>query len=150
MTKLFTRKNLRLSIVILSITFLAIQIIPIDRSNPPIEAEISAPQDVRVILRKACYDCHSNETTWPWYSSVAPVSWIVASDVHEGREALNFSTWGRYTKEQQLKKLKESWTEILEGEMPPGIFLLTHQEATLSPTERMVIQKWVLDSTAAK
>lgn len=150
MIKLFTRRRLRLLILGIAGSFVAIQLIPVDRSNPPIESEILASPEVRMILRRSCYDCHSNETIWPWYSKVAPVSWLVASDVHEGREELNFSTWGRYNRDQQVKKLKETWEEILEGEMPPWNYLLTHKDATISPTERELIHKWVLDSTAMK
>lgn len=148
--KLFTAKTLRRILIAIPITFVAIQLIPVDRTNPPVQSEISAPPEVRAILRKACYDCHSNETTWPWYSKVAPVSWLVASDVHEGREELNFSTWSLYTKEQQIKKLKESWDEIVEGEMPPWIFLLNHQDAALTATERELFHTWVLDSMKVK
>ena len=106
------RKILRLVIPVGLVTLLLIQLVPVDRSNPPVESEISTPPEVHIILRKACYDCHSNETTWPWYSKVAPVSWLVASDVHEGREELNFSTWASYNSEQKVKKLKETWEEI--------------------------------------
>src|SRR5688572_19601769 len=87
----------------------AIQFVPVDRVNPPVEAEVPALANVRAILRRACYDCHSNETVWPWYSQVAPVSWLVVRDVREGREELNFSTWNRITTQKQVKKLKKSW-----------------------------------------
>jgi hypothetical protein len=68
-----------------------IQLIPIRRDNPPATGSVAAPPEVMSILRRSCYDCHSNETIWPWYSRVAPVSWLVARDVHEGRRHVNFS-----------------------------------------------------------
>jgi hypothetical protein len=124
----------------------AIQFVPVDQSNPPVEAEVPAPATVRVILRRACYDCHSNETVWPWYSQVAPVSWLVARDVRKGHEELNFSTWNRITTQQQVKKLRESWKEIAEGEMPPWFYLGIHRDATLSAEDRTVLRNWALST----
>jgi hypothetical protein len=78
---------------------IAIQLAPIDHDNPPATASVTAPAPVASILRRACYDCHSHETTWPWYSYVAPVSWLVARDVHEGRRHMDFSTWAPQAEE---------------------------------------------------
>ncbi len=150
MIKLLSRKIIRRILFASMIAFVVIQLIPVDQSNPQVESEISSPPEVRAILRRACYDCHSNETKWPWYSKIAPVSWLAASDVHEGREELNFSTWGRYNKEQQIKKLKESWEEIEEGEMPPGIFTFIHKDAAVSPSDRELLHRWILELTAEK
>ena len=121
-----------------------IQFIPVVRYNPPVESEVPVSPELRAVLRKACYDCHSNETIWPWYSKVAPISWLVASDVHEGREELNFSTWARYDSKRQIKMFKKSWEEISEGEMPPWSYMLMHQEAAILPAERELFHKWVL------
>ena len=98
-----------------------IQLIPVNRTNPPVESNIPTVPEVKVVLRRACYDCHSHETVWPWYSRIAPISWVLAHDVHEGRAELNFSTWNRYSTQEQVKKRKESWEEVVEGDMP-----LTH------------------------
>src|SRR5512142_1468745 len=87
---------------------LLIQAVPVDRSNGPVESDAGAPAPVAGILRRACYDCHSNRTIWPGYSRVAPVSWLVAHDVHEGRRELNFSAWGRYDAEQRRRKLDKA------------------------------------------
>jgi hypothetical protein len=114
-----------------------------------VEAEVTAPANVRAILRRVCYDCHSNETDWPWYSQVAPFSWLVARNVHEGREELNFSTWNRITTHQQVKKLKESWKEVAEEAMPPWDYLCIHRDATLSAEDRTALRTWAL-STASK
>lgn len=121
-----------------------IQFVPVDRSNPAVETEVPAPADVRAILRRACYDCHSNETVWPWYSRVAPVSWLVTGDVSEGRRKLNFTTWNRLPAPLQVKKLKESWKEISEGEMPPWYYVAVHRGATLSAADRAALSKWAL------
>jgi hypothetical protein len=69
------------------------QLVPLDRSNPPVSAEVPATPEVRAILKRSCYDCHSNETRWPWYAYAAPMSWLLVYDVHEAREHMNFSTW---------------------------------------------------------
>ncbi|MDH5429724.1 MAG: heme-binding domain-containing protein, partial [Nitrospirota bacterium] len=88
-------------VVGMAIVLIGIQFIPVNRTNPPMEEEIVALPDVKAILKRACYDCHSNETIWPWYSQVAPASWLLAWDVAEGREELNFSTWNRYTQKKR-------------------------------------------------
>ena len=127
----------------------AIQFVPVDRSNPPVEADVPAPANVRAILRHACYDCHSNETVWPWYTRVAPVSWLVARDVHEGRDELNFSTWNRLSTRRQVKHLQESWQEVAEGEMPPWFYVGVHPDAMLSIEDRAALRSWALSAAAA-
>jgi Haem-binding domain len=135
-------------ILLLLVAFGVIQFIPIDRSNPPVEAEIPAPPEVKTVLRSACYDCHSNETTWPWYSYIAPISWLVAHDVHTGRDELNFSTWNRYSTKQQVEKLKETLEEIEEGEMPPWFYMAVHRDIELSAHEQDVLKTWARGSAA--
>lgn len=113
---------------------LAIQLVPYgrDHSNPPILGEPAwdSPQ-TRALAGQACFDCHSNETTWPAYASVAPVSWLVQRDVNEGRAVLNFSEWPRPQEEA-----KEAGEAVLEGEMPPAAYKLVHAHARLTATER--------------
>ena len=130
------------AIAVLIIVLVAIQLVPVDRTNPPVETEIPATVEERSILRRACYDCHSNETVWPWYSRIAPISWLIARDVHEGRAELNLSTWNRYTTKEQVKKLKESWDEVAEGEMPPWFYLPPHPDAQLSADDRTALRAW--------
>lgn len=149
MKKLCTAKTFRLIGVFGILVVVVIQLIPVNRDNPPVESEIAAPLEVRAVLRRACYDCHSNETTWPWYSKVAPVSWLIASHVEEGRKELNFSSWDKYSDKKKVKKLKESWEEIVEGEMPPWDFLLMHRDARLSPEDKELVHKWILESTGS-
>ncbi len=146
----FTKKAFRRMLVGLFLTAAIIQLVPVERSNPPVLSDIPASVEVRAVLRRACYDCHSNLTVWPWYSSIAPFSWLVAGDVREGREELNFSTWSDYTQARQVKKLKEILEEVEEGEMPPSLYLLTHPNAALSKDEKELLRAWVLDAKAAK
>jgi len=129
-------------ILILVILGVAIQLVPIDRTNPPVTGELAAPPELHGILRRACYDCHSNETVWPWYSRVAPVSWLVASDVYEGREHLNFSIWNEYPDERRTKLRMEISKEVREGEMPPFQYVPAHPEAKLSEGDKGVIHAW--------
>ena len=123
------------------------QFVPVDRSNPPVTAEIDAPADVKEILQGSCYDCHSNATTWPWYSRVAPFSWLVAYDVAEAREHLNFSEWDQLSTEDQLEAIEEVWEEVEEGEMPLWFYLPLHPEARLSATDLEVLKRWATSET---
>ena len=115
---------------------LLIQLVPYGRQhdNPPVirEPNWSSPQ-AREVAQAACFDCHSNETVWPWYSNVAPMSWLIQHDVDEGREYLNFSEWGSNREGEESEELHEV---IQEGEMPPVQYLLLHGEARLTETEK--------------
>ena len=126
--------------------FLAIQFIPMVESNPAERSETPAPPEVAKVLRRACYNCHSNETVWPLYAKVAPVSWLVSSDVQEGREELNFSTWLEYNPSQQAEKRKDIGEEIQEGKMPPWYYVMLHPEARLSNDEQALLRSWSLTS----
>ena len=150
MKEFFRWKIIRWILLGMLFNLVAIQFVPPDRLNPPVEVEVPALADVRVILRRACYDCHSNETVWPWYSQVAPFSWLVARDVRKGREELNFSTWNRIAAKQQVKKLKESWKEVAKGDMPPWFYVTFHSDATLSEEDRTALRNWVNSAAAAQ
>ena len=121
---------------------IAIQFIPVDRSNPSAEGEIMESTELKTILKRSCYDCHSNETVWPWYSYVAPVSWLVADDVHEGRKHLNFSNWQNIEVRKVSKAKQEIWEMVSEGEMPLGKYVLLHPEAKLSEKDKQIIKDW--------
>jgi len=125
---------------------LAIQLVPVPRANP---AERRAPQwasdEVRALAERACFDCHSDRTQWPWYARVAPISWVLWYDVTQGREALNFSDWERHAHSETVdpadpfppKTLSERIAqEIRSGAMPPGTYRLLHAGARLSAAER--------------
>jgi mono/diheme cytochrome c family protein len=119
--------------------FLIIQLIPYGRNhtNPPV---VSEPQwdspTTRELARRACFDCHSNETVWPWYTNIAPLSWLTQRDVNEGRSQLNFSEWGsQMNAEGEHTSPNEIAAIVQSGEMPPGLYLLIHPTARLSPDE---------------
>ena len=112
----------------------AVQLVPYgrDHTNPAVRMEPSWDSpDTRALARQACFDCHSNETEWPAYANIAPVSWLVQHDVMEGREALNFSEWQRPQKEA-----KDAAEEVLDGEMPPMAYRLIHAHSRLSAADR--------------
>ncbi|NNM05182.1 MAG: heme-binding domain-containing protein [Gemmatimonadetes bacterium] len=119
-----------------------IQFVPVDRSNPPVPGEISAPDQVMEVLRGACYDCHSNETQWPWYSRVAPVSWWIAQHVRIGRNNLNFSEWESMTAEDRAEARKDIWDEVEKGSMPHSDYLRMHPEAVLTEPQRQALLLW--------
>ena len=118
------------SLAVLGCLLLVAQFVPVDRTNPPVEAEPawSSPR-TRELARRACFDCHSHETKWPWYSYVAPASWLVAYDVHEGRSEFNVSA-------AKMGEADEAAEKLEEGEMPPAPYLLLHPEARLTPQEK--------------
>jgi mono/diheme cytochrome c family protein len=119
-----------------------IQFIPVNRTNPPVEQEPYMPDSGKAVLTKACYDCHSNETKWPWYSRIAPVSWLVAWDVKEGRGELNFSAWNRMTAKKRDHMWNEVWEMVEKGEMPPAIYTPAHPEARLSDADKEILRAW--------
>jgi len=128
-----------------AVVLAALQLVPVDRDNPPVSSDLSAPAAVGEILRGSCYDCHSHETRWPWYAWVAPVSWKVAYDVGEARSELNFSTWRSYRPDKRRRLLEDVLEEVDEDEMPPLSYRLLHPAAPLSAEERGTLRAWILD-----
>lgn len=141
-------KSARIAIA-LAVVAAGIQLIPVDRSNPPAEGPLQASPPVLSVLEKSCQDCHSNRTVWPWYAHVAPVSWLLARDVHEGRRHLNFSNWQTYSPRKQAKLLEEIWEEVDEGEMPLGIYVALHGDAALSDGDKAILHDWTRTARAA-
>lgn len=140
MKKRFTIKNLAIVLVFL---FLLIQSIRIDKTTQPINPTTdfisltSANTDVANLLRIACYDCHSNQPTYPWYTNIAPVSWWVKHHINEGSHHLNFSEWGTYSEKRKNHKLKECIEMVEEGEMPMSSYTIMHSEAKLTEAQKL-------------
>ncbi|MCP5022229.1 MAG: heme-binding domain-containing protein [bacterium] len=131
----------RIAIAVVAL-FVGSQFVPLDRSNPPVTGEIEASADVMAILKKACYDCHSNEVNWPWYAWVSPVSFAVTHHVEEGREHLNFSEWDKLSADDRAEAIEECWEEVEEGEMPMFVYLPMHSEAKLTEEEHATLKAW--------
>jgi uncharacterized membrane protein len=131
---------------------LTIQFIPVDRNNPGVKtawaiyAAQPFPADVKAVFERSCKNCHSNETSWPWYSYVAPVSWVVAHDVHRGRKTMNFSEWGGYSAQRKEDKLEEICEQVTNGEMPDRKYAIFHRSARITAEERAAICQWTEDS----
>jgi hypothetical protein len=142
------KKILKWTAIVLASGFIIIQLVRPARTNPAtdasrtIQSHIEVPANVDAILKRACNDCHSNETKWPWYSNIAPVSWLVNHDVNEGRRHLNFSEWGSYDERRADKKLDEIEEEVEHGGMPLPIYVSMHPEAKLSDEDRRIIHDW--------
>lgn len=122
------------SLLVFAGALVLIQLIPYGRAhtNPPVAREPAWDRAAtRSLADRACFDCHSNQTRWPWYGHVAPLSWMVQRHVDEGREVLNFSEWDR-----SYEEAGEAAETVVEGEMPPASYLLLHPEARLSARER--------------
>lgn len=133
---------LKYGFLLLVIAFIGIQFVDVDKTNPEVTADIQAPPEVKRILRSSCYDCHSNETRWPFYSSIAPISWFIADDVNEGREKLNFSNWEKLYSEKQDELKRKIWKEINEDEMPMSTYIYMHPDAKLGLPQKDIIKKW--------
>ena len=132
-----TKRILRNTVIAIVVVFGLIQLVPYGRAhdNPPV---VSEPRwdspETRALVVRACFDCHSNETTWPWYSHVAPMSWLVQSHVDDGRRALDFSDWSR-----TYRKAHDAAHAVTQSEMPLWSYTLIHPAARLSADERRAL-----------
>ena len=143
------KKKFSIYIMVAVVTLLVlIQFFPgqkpeVSIANPnDIHKEVLISPEVSKILRNACYDCHSNETVYPWYADVAPMSWLVIHDINEGREELNFSEWIPYSLKKKNHKLEEIVEMVEEGEMPLKIYTPLHPEAKLSEQQKELLISW--------
>jgi Haem-binding domain len=136
----------RRALLTVLVVLIGIQFIRPDRTNPPVTAAHSllphAPADVRAILDRSCRDCHSSETRWPLYSEVAPMSWMVASHVHDGRDRFNYSEWTAYDTDEQDKLLGSMCSLTKRGRMPVPSYLWIHRDAKLAPGDVAAICAW--------
>jgi hypothetical protein len=114
------------------------------RDNPPIRGDLTAPTQIQVTLRRACYDCHSSETKWPWYSAIAPIGWLVSAHVRDARNHLNFSEWDDYLSDPgtAAEKLKAIAQIVGKQRMPPWYYQISHPQSRLSASERDQLIAW--------
>lgn len=125
-----------------------IQFVPVSRTNPSIDstrtlhAALPVEASVAATLARGCNDCHSSQTVWPWYSRVAPVSWLVASDVNEGRKEFNFSDWKALSPQKQREILPQICKQAAAREMPPQQYVLVHPRAKLTRAEIDSVCGW--------
>ena len=144
------KKIIKIVLVLLILAFVAIQFF--NRPDKTTTTEITpahitkvmnVPSNVENILKRSCYDCHSNHTTWPWYTAVAPVSWLVADDVVKGRKKMNFSQWTDLSEAKREARLNSICEEITADEMPLSNYLIIHGDAKLSQSDKDILCKWV-------
>lgn len=133
--------------LVLVILFIGIQVMRPNRTNPLVVSdmidELAPPPEVAAALRRGCYDCHSHETRWPWYSAITPLSWYLAHHIEEAREHLNFSQWADYNDPAALHKLEEALEEVEAGEMPLSSYLLLHPAGRWTDDELEAFEAWV-------
>ena len=137
-------KNTINTLIVLAAILILIQPIQVDRTNPPVQSDIPAEPDIKPILQRSCYNCHSNETDWPWYSYIAPASWLTVNTVRNGRSHLNFSEWESYAIKMQYRKLEDIAEEAIGKEMPPWYYVIMREEADLTVTDRGQVWAWAV------
>lgn len=136
------------AVIGLGAALLIMQAFRIDKSVPETDPAkdfitiTQPPADVAAILKTSCYDCHSNQTTYPWYTNIAPVSWWIKHHINEGRGELNFSEWGDYKERRKDHKLKECVEMVEENEMPMSSYTMIHGDATLSKEQIQSLNNW--------
>ena len=142
------KKTLKWAAIVLAALFLAAQAYRPDLSGPPVDesktmrASARLTPEVGAVFERACHDCHSSKTDWPWYSQVAPVSWWLKGHVEDGRRELSFSEWGTYPQRKMARKLREICDQVEAGEMPLKSYLLMHPAAKLSDEDKRLICDW--------
>ena len=117
-------------------------------TNDDISHSVNVPDDIKNILEKSCYDCHSNNTNYPWYTNIQPVGWWLNYHVNEGLDELNFSKFNTYKLRRKLKKLEEISKQIKEQEMPLSSYTLIHKNAILTEKEQNLMIQWALNNKA--
>lgn len=136
-------------LLLLLVVFIIIQFFGVDRTVPQTSPEAdfltiySPPSDVENIFQSACYDCHSNETTYPWYSNIQPVGWWMQDHIDEARGDINFSVWADYPAEDVDHNLEEIAEEVEDGGMPLDSYTWAHSEARLTDQQRETLVSWV-------
>ena len=135
---------LKKTIIATILLLISIQFIPIDKTNPPIDKNITLNTDAEVmqILKKSCYDCHSNETKWSIYSDIAPLSFGVISHVTDGRKALNFSNYKNIDSETKKARLRRAIKTVKNGMMPYPSYVMFHKETQLSKAQKDILVQW--------
>jgi hypothetical protein len=135
-------------LIILAVILLLIQLIRIDKTNPNVDPAkdfiaINNPSpEIAKMIKTSCYDCHSNESKYPWYSNIAPISWYLKNHINEARGRVNFSEWGDYPANKISRKLEACSEDVTEGEMPLGSYTLMHSNANLNSEQVKILSEW--------
>ncbi|MDP2412477.1 heme-binding domain-containing protein [Daejeonella sp.] len=141
--------RLKIGLIVLLVILVAIQFVQparnqsVQASTGGIASVISVPENVQAILQNSCYDCHSNNTRYPWYAGLQPGAWWLASHIDEGKAQLNFDEFGNYSKRRQLSKLKAIQGSIEDESMPLPSYTFIHKAANLSKTDQKLLKDWI-------
>jgi hypothetical protein len=144
------KKFLQRFLIFLGLAMIAVQFFGPEKTNPAVDETKTItvfapmPPEVSAVFTRACYDCHSHQTRWPWYSNVAPVSWFVIDHVNDARRHLNFSEWTTYDPKRMKRKLEEIKEEVEDGAMPLPSYLRLHSDAKLSPNDVQALRAWTI------
>lgn len=137
----------------IAVIVLAIQLIPVDRENKPVDKKdnfvdiYKTPDNIKVILKNACYDCHSNETEYPDYSYVAPISWTIKDHINDGRKHLNFSEWGFYNQDLKQNAIEKTISTVRDGQMPLPSYISYHPKANLTTKQRKTLENYFINQS---
>ncbi|HLO60973.1 MAG TPA: heme-binding domain-containing protein [Bacteroidales bacterium] len=146
-------KIIKVLILVLIVVMIAIQFVPDGipdnkpEDNRTLAHDTLVTPDVLAILKKSCFDCHSNQTDFPWYAGIAPSSWLLADHINEGRKNLNFSEWQDFSKRKKVGKLEDIQEQVKKGEMPLKSYTLIHKKAVLTSEEIQTLIKWTDEAT---
>ncbi|WP_445718311.1 heme-binding domain-containing protein [Flavobacterium sp.] len=141
----------KIILLILLIVFVGIQFIPTKRNqsesvpNTDFMIVNNVPNNIKATLQTSCYDCHSNNTSYPWYNTVQPVAWFLENHIEEGKAELNFSEWDSYSNRRKISKLKSIVSQIKENKMPLSSYTFIHKEAVLDNTKRQEILNYITE-----
>jgi hypothetical protein len=147
------RSWFKMLLIFLLLAFIVIQFFQPDKNNNSVLATnditkvVTVPDSINSLLHTACYDCHSSNTDYPWYSNIQPLGWWLADHIKEGKKELNFNEFGTYSTKRQLRKLEEVKHEVNDGEMPLNSYTIIHQNAKISAAQKQLIATWVDSAT---
>ena len=142
-------KIVKIIALILLFVFLGIQFVPTERnqSNAGFETDFllvnNTPENIGVVLQTSCYDCHSNNTEYPWYNKIQPIAWFLEDHIKEGKKELNFNEWEAYSDRRKSSKLKSIISQIEDDAMPLSSYTLVHRDAILSPSEKALVMDYM-------
>ena len=142
-------KIVKIIALILLIVFVGIQFVPTERnqSNADFKTDFlivnNTPEKIGVVLQTSCYDCHSNNTEYPWYNKIQPVAWFLEDHIKEGKKELNFNEWEAYSDRRKSSKLKSIISQIEDDAMPLSSYTLVHRDAILSPSEKALVMDYM-------
>ncbi len=145
----YVMKILKIIVLILLAAFVTIQFFPTERNQSDVVPKTdfflvnNPPQKIRTILQESCYDCHSNNTEYPWYNKIQPVAWYLEDHVKQGKSELNFNIWDEFSDRRKLSKLKSIINQVKDDEMPLYSYTLIHRDAILSESDKSAIVNYM-------